>query len=154
MPKSTPTPKQLQKAIDLAEAACLSAGAVLTPTRRLVLELLYRAPQGLKAYDLLDQVKTVKAGATPPTVYRALDFLTAQGLVHKISKANVFRACAQGCHAHAHPGLFLVCPKCSGVEELDDDVATHALLQSLGQRGYTIAAEEIEVSALCPACRA
>ncbi|HEX4878604.1 MAG TPA: Fur family transcriptional regulator [Limnobacter sp.] len=153
MSKASPTLRQLDSAIRTAQKHCEATGVALTPTRRMVLELLYKAPQGLKAYDLLDQVKAFKAGATPPTVYRALDFLMAHGLVHKISKVNVFRACAQGCHAHAHPGLFLVCPKCNGVEELDDQAATHALLQSLGKRGYTIASEEIEVSALCPACR-
>ena len=135
-----------------AEEHCRARGAALTAIRRTVLTLLYSAPGGMKAYDLLDQVKLTKAGATPPTVYRALDFLMEHGLVHKISKANVFRACSLGCHAHSHPGLFLVCPKCNGVEELDDHPATHSLLQSVSKRGYTIASEEIEVSALCPRC--
>lgn len=144
----------VSNALAAAELQCKNRGASLTAIRRTVLELLYCAPGGLKAYDLLDRVKVFKVGATPPTVYRALDFLMEQGLVHKISKANVFRACSLGCHAHAHPGLFLVCPKCNGVEELDDQPATHALLQSLNRRGYTIASEEIEVSAVCPACSA
>lgn len=143
---------KFSQALQAAEAHCKSKGASLTAIRRTVLELLYRAPKGMKAYDLLDEVRLVKEGATPPTVYRALDFLMQQGLVHKISKANVFRACAQGCHKHDHPGLFLVCPKCNGVEEFDDHYATDLLIKSLSARGYTIASEEIEVSALCPAC--
>lgn len=139
-------------ALTAADLHCKKRGARLTAIRRTVLELLYRTPAGVKAYDLLDQIKEFKAGATPPTVYRALDFLMEQGLVHKISKANVFRACSLGCHEHAHPGLFLVCPKCNGVEELDDDSATRSLIKTLSGRGYTIASEEIEVSAVCPAC--
>lgn len=143
---------KFSQALHAAEVHCKSHGATLTAIRRTVLELLYRAPKGLKAYDLLDQVRLVKAGATPPTVYRALDFLMEQGLVHKISKANLFRACALGCHEHHHPGLFLVCPKCNAVEELDDQHATDSLVKSLSARGYAIASEEIEVSALCPDC--
>lgn len=147
------SPTVVKEALVAAELHCKTRGASLTAIRRTVLELLYGAPAGMKAYDLLDQVRVFKAGATPPTVYRALDFLMEHGLVHKISKANVFRACSLGCHAHAHPGLFLVCPKCNGVEELDDDSVTHSLLQTLSKRGYTIASEEIEVSAVCPSCR-
>lgn len=147
------TESAVTEALDCAEKHCKARGATLTAIRRTVLTLLYRAHGGMKAYDLLDQVKLIKAGATPPTVYRALDFLMEHGLVHKISKANVFRACSLGFHTHSHPGLFLVCPRCNTVEELDDHPATHSLLQSVSKRGYTIASEEIEVSAVCPACK-
>ena len=149
----SPTDHAVTQALDSAEQHCKARGATLTTIRRTVLGLLYRAHGGMKAYDLLDQVKLIKVGATPPTVYRALDFLMEHGLVHKISKANVFRACSAGSHNHAHPGLFLVCPKCNTVEELDDHPATHSLLQSVSKRGYTIASDEIEVSAVCPACK-
>ncbi|MCE2745147.1 MAG: transcriptional repressor [Burkholderiales bacterium] len=147
------TETEIQQALLRAEQHCKANGATLTAIRRTVLTLLYRARGGMKAYDLLDQVKLTKAGAAPPTVYRALDFLMEHGLVHKISKANVFRACSLGCHTHLHPGLFLVCPRCNAVEELDDHPATHSLMKSLSKRGYTIASEEIEVSAICPACK-
>jgi Fur family transcriptional regulator, zinc uptake regulator len=143
----------LQQALNAAEQHCKAKGATLTAIRRTVLTLLYRAKGGMKAYDLLDQVKLSKAGAAPPTVYRALDFLIEHGLVHKISKANLFRACSQGCHAHLHPALFLVCPQCNAVEELDDHPVTNSLLRSLTTRGYTIASEEIEVSAICSVCK-
>ncbi len=143
----------LARSMAAAELHCKAKGVSFTAIRRSVLELLYKAPAGLKAYDLLDQVKMFKAGATPPTVYRALDFLIELGLVHKVSKANVFRACSLGCREHAHPGLFLICPKCNTVEELDDEDATKMLVNRLNFRGYTLASEEIEVSALCPACK-
>jgi Fur family zinc uptake transcriptional regulator len=36
------------------------------------------------------QIKEARPGASPPTVYRALDFLIEQGLAHKIGRMNLF----------------------------------------------------------------
>ena len=136
--------------LDNAAALCKSRGASLTPIRRRVLALLRDQPGGLKAYDLLDRIKLEHASATPPTVYRALDFLIEQGLVHKIGKVNQFVACNHDCHDEA--GLFLVCPRCGKVTELHDRDALDALSRSLEAAGHTLAGTEIELSAVCHAC--
>ena len=69
-----------------AESQCHTRGVRFTPIRRRVLELIAENGGGLKAYDLLDQLSTEHAAARPPTVYRALEFLIEQGLVHRITK--------------------------------------------------------------------
>jgi Fur family zinc uptake transcriptional regulator len=82
-----------------------------------------------KAYDLLARIKEARPGASPPTVYRALDFLIEQGLAHKIGRMNLFVACRHA--SHQIPSLFLVCPKCSGVTELQEQSVMSALSSSL-----------------------
>ena len=71
--------------LSVAEALCEQRGRRLTPIRRKVLELLLRHGRSLKAYELLDAMREVHPGAAPPTVYRALDFLMDEGLVHRLT---------------------------------------------------------------------
>ena len=139
--------------LDGAEAHCRARGASLTPIRRMVLAMLHRHPRGLKAYDLLERMKVDKPGASPPTVYRALDFLIEQGLAHKIGRMNLFVACSQQCHQEQMPGLFLVCPRCNGVTELQDESVIRALAASLAAAGHQLESQEVEIGAICPRCR-
>lgn len=141
-------------ALDRAEAGCRARGASLTPIRRMVLAILLRNPGGLKAYDLLERIKADKPGASPPTVYRALDFLIEQGLAHKIGRMNLFVACSQHCHQPQMAALFLVCPRCNGVTELQDDAVIRALSASLVAAGHQLESQEVEIGAICPRCRA
>lgn len=136
--------------LDRIEQECKSRGASLTAIRREVLGLLYRSPKGVKAYDLLAQIKQERPGASPPTVYRALDFLIEQGLAHKIGRMNLFVACRH--NSHQIPSLFLVCPKCSGVTELQEQSVMRALSASLAEAGHQLESPEVEISALCPKC--
>ncbi len=145
-----PSDCQNTLALNRAEAACRARGASLTAIRREVLELLYRSPTGVKAYDLLARIKEARPGASPPTVYRALDFLIEQGLAHKIGRMNLFVACRHA--SHQIPSLFLVCPKCSGVTELQEQSVMSALSTSLAEAGHRLESPEVEIGALCPKC--
>ena len=89
-----------------AAAHCREAGLRLTAGRELVLSLLARSSQALKAYDLLEQM----GNPMPPTVYRALDFWLEQGFVHRIESLNAYFAC--GHPLHAHGCQLLVCMHC------------------------------------------
>ena len=73
------------QSLDRAEAICAAHGSRLTPQRRRVLEILcaHRKPMG--AYEILEQLGSGAKGVKPPTVYRALDFLQAMGLVHRLA---------------------------------------------------------------------
>lgn len=134
-----------------AATQCQARGARLTPIRRDVLELLLRHENGLKAYELLKEIKRLRSNATPPTVYRALDFLIEQGLVHKIERINQFVACRH--ESHELPGLFLICPQCGKVSELHDANLMQALLRSIARAGHAPDCQEVEVSSTCPDCR-
>ncbi|MDR2637216.1 MAG: transcriptional repressor [Zoogloeaceae bacterium] len=124
--------------------------ATLTPIRQEVLEQLFLYPRGLKAYDLLEKIKTRRENATPPTIYRALDFLMKQGFAHKVGRNNLFVACRHA--SHRWPSLFLVCPHCRAVAELQNDPLMQTLIATLDEAGFCLDSPEVEISAICPAC--
>jgi Fur family transcriptional regulator, zinc uptake regulator len=135
-----------------ADAICTDAGESLTPLRRRVLELLIDAGGPAKAYDLLDGLKSEAGPAKPPTVYRALEFLTRLGLAHRVETLNAFVACGVG--ACARTTIFLICSTCGRTEEAD---AGHALVdvsEAATHADFTIERTMIEARGRCAACRA
>src|SRR5215472_4772220 len=76
-----------------AEALCTERGERLTPMRRRVLETLAASHRPLGAYEIIDRLADSAPRPAPITVYRALDFLLANGLVHRIESRNAFIAC-------------------------------------------------------------
>jgi Fur family zinc uptake transcriptional regulator len=124
--------------------------ATLTPIRQEVLEQLFLYPRGMKAYGLLEKIKARRENATPPTIYRALDFLMKQGFAHKVGRNNLFVACRHA--SHRWPSLFLVCPRCRAVAELQNDSLMQTLIATLDEAGFRLDSPEVEISAICPAC--
>lgn len=107
------------QALAAIDMSCAERGLSLTPLRRRVLELLLEAGSPVKAYDLLAALKPDGA-AQPPTIYRALDFLTKAGLAHKVEALNAYTACSHGDHADRHAddtAALFICEACGSVEE-------------------------------------
>jgi Fur family zinc uptake transcriptional regulator len=139
--------------LDRAEALCVRRGARLTGLRRQVLGLILEAEGPTGAYDLLDRLRARRGAAAPPTVYRALDFLQEQGLVHRLERLSAFVGCieAHG-HGHDHPAQFLICRKCGRVTELDDQDLAQALAAAAARVGFAVAGATVEAEGLCASC--
>ncbi len=143
--------------LDQAAETCARHGARLTEIRRRVLALIIESRGPLGAYALLDKLKAERANATPVTVYRALDFLLENGLIHKIERLNAFIACTdQGdhTHQHVHAAQFLICRTCGTVAELEDPSIAEAISHAAGRTGFRPVHATIEVEGLCGACAA
>lgn len=134
-----------------AERQCQTRGVRFTPIRRRVLEMISSSPGGLKAYELLDQLAAEHASARPPTVYRALDFLIEQGLVHRIESLNAYVACP--CPEHTHGFQLLICRHCGRVEELHLDEISEQLRSRAQTQGFRIDRQTIELLGSCNDCR-
>src|ERR1700723_3579732 len=106
----------IEKRLHEAATICAKHGAQFTELRRSVLNLILEADGPLTAYQLLDRLKETRKSAVPPTIYRALDFLIEQGLIHKIERLNAFISCTEGDHDH-HAVQFLICGRCGTVAE-------------------------------------
>ena len=104
-------------AIQHAEAVCAGRSQKFTPIRRAVLEALLASHRPLGAYEVIDELAKVTARPAPITVYRALDFLMENGLVHRIESRNAFLACAHD-HGEASMVAFLICDRCGSVGEV------------------------------------
>lgn len=138
------------KAIRAAERICDTRGVRLTPMRRQVLELIWESHRAVKAYDLLDRIKPKTGTAKPATVYRALDFLMEQGLVHKVESLNAFIGCSFS--EHQHQQLLLTCSLCQEVEERPAEGVMEAIAKELEQAAFTIHHKAIEIHGICARC--
>ena len=138
--------------LDRAGSICHTRGARLTDLRREVLGLILdtQAPTG--AYELLDRLRATRHGAAPPTVYRALDFLLQQGLIHKLERLSAFVGCVA--QEEAHAAQFLICRNCGKVTEIEDHALAHALDDAASRLGFTVGKATIEAEGQCAACAA
>jgi Fur family zinc uptake transcriptional regulator len=136
--------------MDATLAAAASLGSALTPLRRRVLAIVLESHTPLGAYDLLAALARDGTRPAPPTVYRALDFLKARGLVHRIDSRNAFVACfAPG---KAHRNHFLLCDKCGRAAELADDGLDAALEAASRAKGFVVERETVEITGKCADC--
>jgi Fur family transcriptional regulator, zinc uptake regulator len=135
-----------------AEALCVKRGERLTPMRRQVLEALAASHKPLGAYELIELVGSKGPRPAPITIYRALDFLTAQGLVHRIESRNAFLACINN-HASDAPVVFLICEHCGAVGEAPSAAVAESLNAAAKSAGFTPKAPVLEISGVCAHCR-
>jgi Fur family zinc uptake transcriptional regulator len=140
----------VSKAIRTAEQLCLHRGAKLTPIRRKVLELVWESHRAVKAYDLLHRIKPIEQAAKPATVYRALDFLIEQGLIHRVESLNAFIGC--NCSEQQHELLLLICTACQEVEERPALAVMAAVAEEIQQAGFAVHRKAIEIHGLCAYC--
>jgi Fur family transcriptional regulator, zinc uptake regulator len=142
--------RRVMAQLDQAAQACVRAGAQMTDLRRTVLRLILEAEGPATAYELRDRLKRTRKGAVPPTVYRALDFLMAQRLIHKLERLNAFVPCAET--GHQHMAQFLICRECGTVAEIEDRAAARALEHAAGREGFQPRHTVIEIEGTCAAC--
>jgi len=135
-----------------AEALCAERGERLTPMRRRVLEVLAASHKPLGAYEIIDQVAEKGPRPAPITVYRALDFLRQNGLVHRIESLNAFVACVRNHRADALVA-FLICESCGAVGEAPAAAAAQTLADAARSAGFTPVLSVIEITGTCAHCR-
>jgi len=137
----------------LARAAklCAERGTALTALRKTVLALVLGAKMPLTAYQLLDQLKDIRKSAVPPTIYRALDFLTQNGLIHKVERLNAFVPCIDHDHGH-HAVQFLICGTCGTVAEIEDGAIAQALKTAAAKAGFKPSRAIVELDGTCAQC--
>ena len=141
----------IEAQLDRAAQLCERRGARLTDLRRQVLGLILAAGAPIGAYELLDRLRAQRRGAAPPTIYRALEFLLAQGVIHRVERLAAFVSCL-GDDEHHHAAQFLICGGCGQVTELDDHGLSEALALAARHRGFTIEGATIEAEGRCAAC--
>ncbi len=141
----------IDDALGAAERLCAGRGRKLTPLRRRVLELIWSRHEPARAYDILQQLDGEGRSGAPPTVYRALDFLLANGLVHRIQSLNAYVGCGEPATAHA--GQFLICQACGATVELQDEEIIAAVGRGASRLGFQALRQTVEVAGLCPDCR-
>ena len=141
----------VSSALAAAEARCAGT-AKLTQSRRRVLEIVWESHRPVGAYDILDRMAKDGNPAKPPTVYRALNFLLEQGLVHRLESMNAFIGCGST-SVDGHAAQFLICRDCNMALELDDPTLRKALDQAARNSGFKVDRRVVELSGVCADCQ-
>jgi Fur family zinc uptake transcriptional regulator len=134
-----------------AQRVCKERGARLTKVREQVFLLLAGHQGAVGAYDLLGELKHIDPAAKPATIYRALDFLSKQGFVHKIESINAFVMCHHFSECN-HPVQLLICDECGHVEEIQSNNFDLALRTMADASGFSISHQIVEAHGRCRAC--
>lgn len=142
---------QTGRVIQEVEQRCARDQLRLTPTRRRVLELVLEADGPVKAYDLLDLLKSEQPNAAPPTVYRALEFLLEHHFIHRLETLNAFVSCFHP--KHQHQGQFLICEGCGSVREVAENRLSDDLARLARDADFTPTRQVLEVYGTCARCR-
>lgn len=140
------------EALAQAETICRSSGVRLTPIRRRVLETLHVSARPLGAYELADALAPTGRRMAPITVYRALDFLIEQGLVHRLASQNAYIASFTNSHSR-ETTAFLLCEDCGGVDEAASSELGASLTALLDRQGFQPRAKVLEVTGRCSRCQ-
>ncbi|MCB1788811.1 MAG: transcriptional repressor [Gammaproteobacteria bacterium] len=140
----------MHEALRTAEHLCASQGVRLTAIRRRVLELIWRSHRPSGAYELLEQLAAEGHKPSPPTVYRALEFLLAHGLVHKINSRNAYVGCSHA--GESHVAQIFICDRCSNTTEQADDAVERRIRRNARDLHFHIREQTVEIAGLCPRC--
>lgn len=143
----------LASSLQQAQAVCQQRGVRLTTLRLQVFELILKSARPLGAYDLLSQMTVAGRAPAPPTVYRSLEFLLEQGLIHRLASINAFVACCHPRDRHDHQTAFLICEQCRQVSEADSQPVREALHQLAETAHFALKHTVIELSGLCHDCQ-
>lgn len=141
----------VKDAVATALELCAQRGARLTPQRQRVLELVWGSHRAVKAYEILDELAREHSGARPPTVYRALEFLMAHGLVHRVDSLNAFIGCPQA--RDRHDAQFFICDGCGMVREIDEPAIEQAVSRGAKRLGFRVDRRMVEMHGRCEACQ-
>ena len=133
-----------------AEEACQASRERLTENRRAVLELLLAGHRPLGAYEMVERFDWKGRRPAPAQIYRALSFLEALGLVHRIASRNAYVACSGP--GEGHGTVFLVCERCETVAEVSGAGLERAVHDLAGASGFELHGHVLEATGRCPEC--
>ena len=162
--------QDIAQRIDAAVAHCHKRGVRFTLLRQQIYKLVLAASQPIGAYDLMNQLQQIRLSKSadntrtndtlkkappknvaPPTVYRSLEFLLSEGLIHQLTSINAYVPC---CHPRAkHTAAFLICEQCQRVQECSSLPVQEMMNFAEQNAGFMVARSVIELSGRCQACQ-
>ena len=138
-----------------AEQKCIQGGIRFTKRRKQVLSVLIEADVALSAYEIAERCNAGSDSNMPAmSVYRILDLLQDQNLIHRLEIANKYVSCSHMTCSHEHDqSQFLICGGCRHVEEiyLSPD-AVDALQTAASSAGFSAISPHLEIKGWCAEC--
>lgn len=132
------------------ELYCTEKGIRFTEPRRFVLQVIMASDKPLGAYDILAQMAQHVTNPKPPTVYRAIEFLTEHQIIHRIESLNAYILCQSD---HRHDGSqFMICDDCGNVSEAHLCDLPAQLASKIHQKGFNLSRWNVELHGTCRDC--
>ena len=129
---------------------CAQKGIRFTEPRQFVLEIIASAEKPIGAYDVLAELGQKIDNPKPPTAYRAIEFLSEHGFIHRIESLNAYITCHSD---HRHQGSqFMICDDCGTVVETHLCHLPEPLVNKTIAAGFHLARWNVELHGQCDAC--
>lgn len=163
------TAEDVAQRLASAKEDCRKRGVRFTLLRQQIYQLVLTANQPVGAYDLITQLQQMRLldnaadstddssgkqtpkNVAPPTVYRSLEFLLSEGLIHQLTSINAYVPC---CHPRAqHTAAFLICEQCRRVQECSSLPIQEMMIFAEQDVGFKVARSVIELSGHCQDCQ-
>lgn len=135
---------------DLTRPTASSLMDNLTKNQKRVFEYLMAQNAPLSAYDILDALRAEGIRA-PAQVYRALQSLQQQGLVHRLESLNAFVACNHD-HGRETSIILAYCTDCGAVREFNNKVISGQLTDWAKQQQFKVEGAAVELRGHCRDC--
>lgn len=143
-----------------AKERCQANGVRFTLLRQQIYQLILQANKPVGAYDLITQLQQLRMSekdeaaiknVAPPTVYRSLEFLLNENLIHQLTSINAYVPC---CHPRAqHTAAFLICEHCQSVQECSSLPIQEMMSFATQDMNFMVSRSIIELSGRCQACQ-
>ena len=130
----------------------MSQTQLLSKNQQVVLEIIEKAKEPLKAYSILYNVQKKGINA-PQQIYRALDKLIEIGKIHKIESRNAFVACKNANCEISKATAFSICENCEKVTELNNPKLSKIITTFKDSSGMNYKKFNLELFGLCKKCK-
>ena len=145
----------IENFLQSAQQQCEKNGTKLTPKRKRILSILAESGVATSAYELIDLYsKAFGEKMQAMSMYRILDFLESEQLIHKLQLANKYITCTHISCDHGHElAQFLICNQCNTVREVPiQSSVVESIRQNVENADFALLNSQIELNCLCPAC--
>ena len=149
--------QQADRVIKKAKTICDESGVRLTQKRKRIFEIMLLAGMPLSAYEIADLYNNSADGVMPPmSVYRILDFLESEDLVHRLNSNNKYVTCAHlNCGQKHEISQFLICGNCDSATEISMSSKVMNDIKALVKNaGFSLKNPQIELECICDDCSA
>lgn len=151
--RSHTSPELAERAVQAAREVCEQNGLRFTAIRQSVLQTLWQAGQPVGAYELIRILEArLNRPLSPPTVYRALEFLVEHGFVSRIETKNAYVPFSAPHRDHVC--VFFICEHCGASAEVENKSVEVLFDQDAADLGFRIGKRVIELQGTCAHCQA
>lgn len=126
------------------------AGERITPVRQGMIRILVAASLPLSAQDMQDKLKKQGKRVNKTTVYRELEFLKKNNLIHEVEFGDRTTRYELSTRSHHHHSI---CVSCRRVQDVQLDRELDNLNRKIEkQQGFKVSEHFLEFFGLCEKC--